>query len=115
MSVPCLHYSRFYKEKIISGKISGAILKGEWSFPKGSDVFIYVTESDSVEEGTTDHKVGIAKIQSSAVVKVADLTEAEAKATAYTDRDELLEAIKKWHELDETGIVTFLSFEFATI
>jgi hypothetical protein len=115
MSVPCLHYSRFFKDKLLSGEITGAVLKGKWQFPSGSDVFIYVSEADSVEEGTTDHKLGVAGIVSSTTMRVKELTEREAKAAAYNNRAELLEGVKRWHKLGESDFVTFVEFKLTPL
>ena len=115
MSVPCLHYSRFFRGKLLSGEITGAILKDKWQFPAGSDVFIYVSEADSVEESTTDHKLGVARIVSSTVMRVNELTEREAKAAAYNNRGELLQGVKRWHRLAESDSVTFIAFKLTPL
>jgi len=39
-------------------------LKANGKISVGSELFVYVSEAPSVEEGKVDHKIGIAKIKS---------------------------------------------------
>lgn len=114
MALVCLHYSKFFREKLVNKKISGTVLKGKWKFPKDSEVFIYVTEADSVEEGKIDHKIGAARILSSNTMKVKELTENEARAEDCRNREELINEIKYWHKIGDDDIVTFLEFNLET-
>jgi hypothetical protein len=115
MPLVCLHYSRFYKEKLLRKEMNGGVLKGEWKIPIRTEMFVYVTEADSVEEGKTDHKIGVAKILSCEIKKVKDLTDKEAKAEGYKDRKELIEAVKHWHKAKDEDNVTFLGFDMTIL
>jgi len=111
MPLICLHYSRFYEEKLRKRAIKGGILKGEWKVPLYSEIFVYISEENSVEEGKIDHKIGIAKIISCKVMKIKELTEKEAKMECYKNRQELIDAVKYWHKLEEEDFITFVGFE----
>lgn len=115
MPLVCLHYSRLFRKKLERKEMRGGILKGKWKIPLGTEAFVYVSEADSVEEGMTDHKIGIAKILSCQEKKVKELTEAEAKAEGYPTRKELLEAVKFWHKLGDEDFITFIEFDLELI
>lgn len=115
MPLVCLHYSRFYEERLRKKEMKGGILKGEWKVPLGSEVFVYVSEADSVEEGKIDHKIGIARILSCEVKKVKELSEKEAIMECYKNRQELIDAVKYWHKVEEEDCVTFLEFELKVL
>lgn len=115
MPLICLHYSRLYEDKLRKKEMNGGVLKGEWKVPLGIEVFIYVSEADSVEEGKIDYKIGIAKIFSCEVKKVKELSEIEAKMECCRNRQELIDTIKYWHKVEDEDFVTFLRFELKVL
>jgi len=111
MALVCLHYSKFFRENLVNKRIKGTILNGEWNVPTGKDMYVYVTEANSVEEGKTDHKIGKAKILKCYTKRVGELNDKEAIAEGFINRGELIKEVKYWHKLGDENIITFLEFE----
>lgn len=111
MPLVCLHYSRIYREKLMKKEMKGGVLKGEWRIPIAAELFIFVSEADSVEEGKTDHKIGMAKILSCEIKKVKELSENEANVEGFKNRQELIDAVKYWHEVGDEDNITFIKFD----
>jgi hypothetical protein len=114
MALLCLHYSKYFEEKLLSGKIKGTILKGEWDIPFKEDLFLYIAP-ENVETSKEDKKVGTVKITSLKQMSVADLSDSEAKICGYENEKELKEGVKYWHKCSDSDIVTFIEFEFKSI
>lgn len=114
MALVCLHYSKFFEEKLLSGKIKGTILKGKWSIPSEEDLFLYIAP-ENVEISKEDKKIGTVKITSLKQMTVAELSDKEAKICGYENEKELKEGVKYWHKCVDSDVITFIAFEFRKI
>ncbi len=114
MALVCLHYSKFFEEKLLSGKIKGTILKGRWSIPNEEELFLYIAPKD-VETSKEDKKLGALKITSLKQITVADLSDKEANVCGYENGKELKEGVKHWHKCVDSDVVTFITFQFRKI
>jgi hypothetical protein len=48
MALVCLHYSKFFGEKLLKGEIKGTILKGKWQIPKNEDLFLCIAPENAI-------------------------------------------------------------------
>ncbi len=111
MSLIGFHYSAFFKEALLTGKMSGTVLKGEYKFPISSKLFVYLSP-DNAETSILDTKVGVATIKACKVLPVSELTDKIAQHCAYTNETALREDIKKWYNCGDSDKVTFVEYEF---
>jgi len=114
MAVVCLHYSKFFEDRLFSGKIKGTILKGKWEIPTEEDLFLYIAP-ENVETSKQDKKVGTCKITFLKQMKVAELSDHEAKLCGYENAEELKKGVKYWHKCSNSDTITFVEFEFKSI
>lgn len=113
MALVGLHYSKFFKEKLLTGKISGSILAGKWKIPIGDKMGIYVgKDADNVERSLINEKIGVATIRFCVVKLVKDVTDQEARSENFKNKEEFIRAIKYWHKLSKDNFVTYIRFEF---
>ncbi|GEM_PF-7133874 len=111
MALVCLHYSKFFEDKLLRKEIKGTILKGKWEIPKNEELFLYIAP-ENVETSKEDKKVGMVKIISQKQMKVSDLSDKEANICGYENGEKLKEGVKHWHKVSDSDIITFVEFEF---
>lgn len=111
MALVCLHYSKFFEDKLLSGKIKGTILKGKWEIPTDEGLFLYIAP-ENVETSKEDKKVGTVKITFLKQITVADLSDREAVICGYENGEKLKEGVKYWHKCSDSDVITFIEFEF---
>ena len=111
MALVGLHFSGFFKDRLLTGKMSGTILKDKWSIPVGEKLFVYLAP-ENAETSTQDEKIGIAEIASCKEMMVSELSDKEAKACTYEDAESLREGVKHWHKCTDSDTVTFIEFIF---
>jgi len=114
MTLCGLHYSDFFKDNLITGKIKGTILKGKWSIPVEDELFVYIAP-ENVETSREDKKIGVAKIISCRYIKVGELSDKEAKICAYENGESLKQGVKHWHKCNDSDTVTLVEFDFRKI
>ncbi len=114
MALVGLHYSGFFKDKLLSGRIKGTVLHGEWSFPESAELFVFLAKGDAMES-SNEKKVGIASVKECKSMKVNELTDVEADYCGFDNCEKLQEAVKFWHKCDDYDSVTFVKFEFRKV
>ena len=114
MALICLHYSKYFEDKLLNGEIKGTILKGKWDIPTNEDLFLYIAP-ENVETSKEDKKVGTVKITSLQQMVVAELSNKEAKICGYENEEKLKEGVKYWHKCSASDTITFIEFEFKSI
>jgi len=77
-------------------------------------LFLYIAP-ENVETSKKDKKVGIVRIISQKQMKVAELSDKEAKLCGYENGEELKKGVKYWHKCSDSDIITFIKFEFKSI
>jgi hypothetical protein len=111
MALVCLHYSKYFEDKLLKGEIRGTVLKGKWEIPFDEDLFLYIAPEDVVTS-KEDKKVGTVKITALKQMTVAELSDREAKICGYENGEKLKEGVKYWHKCSDSDIITFIEFQF---
>ncbi len=115
MVLLAFHWSRIYRKKLMNKKIYGTILKGNRSFQIDDEILAYVSEKESLMDGTVDHRIGTVKIKEVHVMKVKDLAGKEVEATGYESMEELKNTLKHWYDASEDTVITFVGFDLKLI
>ncbi len=111
MALVCLHYSDYFENNLISGKMKGTILEGKWDIPVESKLFVYMA-MESVEASKEDKKIGNAKIISCRQMRVSELSDKEAKACVYKSGEAFRQGVRYWHKCKDSDVITFIEFKF---
>lgn len=115
MALLGLLFSKFYEEYLQDGK-KGTIIVGETTLPEGSELFVFLSEGNSVEESNSMNKIGTAKNITINRMPVSSLNQDNATLLGYGSVEEVKEALKKWHGIeDENAPISFVTFDFFKI
>jgi len=86
MAVPAFHFSGVYKEQLLQKEKTATLMLGEYSFPIGSNVLVYISETPNLfDENPREKRYGGAIIIKSSVLKLSAVDNNIAIKCGYKD------------------------------
>ena len=113
MAIPAFHFSGVYKDLILKREKNASVLVGEYSYPLGSSVLIYVSETKNMfDENPQEKRYGNAKIEKNCMIRMSELRDEQAKKCGYEDSAKLIHAMKEWFPgLKDDTPLTYVEFK----
>jgi hypothetical protein len=111
MALLALQFSRQYKERLVNGKKRHTLVDHPLYLIPGQKLLVYVSKSDDIENSNESEKIGLARVVKTLVIAVKDITDTAARMMGHKSRKELLVAVKKWYQIRNESILTYIEFD----
>ena len=112
MGVLGLHFSQPYKEKLLSGEKRHTIVDYEAHFQIGQKINVYCSDFPNLFDGTEETRIGTATIRKVFIFTIDALTPAELDFLGYESKEQMLEKLSRWYEIDGKTPLSYVAFDF---
>lgn len=111
MALLAFHFSKAYKEKLLSGKKRHTIVDYPLALNVGQKVLIYLSTEDNVEDSKKAVKTGTAIVTKVITIKVSDINDENAQRMGHDSRNEIINSMRKWYKINNKSIISYIEFK----